>query len=269
LLPSILSLALFFFIGSSSYGQVAQSVTDVANGMPLPNFVQGTNSSQSSQALPPPIFYTDRPTFQAANPGLPLEDFETGMVLPSGVTPCDEPINDLSNDACFTTGSLLPGFALQTFEGIRPGCPLECPMVIVGAGFVGNPSIVVGPNFFVDTYLITFSPPVTSVGLDLVTTSSSDIFDISITDGTGAVTMTTGSASPAGTFWGVESSDLIASIHIASPSGNTELIDNLEFGTIAPPPPIPTLSEWGLIVLSLSFLIFGIVAIRVWKVKIA
>ncbi|NNF35013.1 MAG: hypothetical protein HKN68_12945, partial [Saprospiraceae bacterium] len=225
-LLTLLIAILFASIDISA--QYAESWTDYMDGMPMPPGQEIGNSRDINNNRSA-TYYTDRTMFQAANPGFPLEDFEAGAVLPFQVTGCDEPMNDASSDACFTPGGLIPGFSLSTFEGIRAGCPANCPLVILGDGLIGNADIVVGPNFFGDTYLITFSPPVSAAGMDLHVPAA-ETFDIVITDGNGMTTMTTASATPAGTFWGVECPELIASIQLISPAGAGELIDNLEFG---------------------------------------
>jgi hypothetical protein len=254
----LFSLILMLIFAYDISGQYAESWTDYANGMPMPPG-QETGNSRNINNGRSATYYTDRTAFQAANPGLPLEDFESSPVLPGDLEYCDEPINDVSNN-CFIAGDLIPGFSLSTFEGIRAGCSVdECPMVILGAGLIGgNTDIVVGPNYLNDTYLITFDPPVSAAGMDFFSTG--ETFDIVITDGNGMTTMTTAAASLTGTFWGVECPEMVASIQLISSIGVSELIDNLEFGVNAPP--IPTIGEWGIICLSILLMIGGLLAFR-------
>jgi hypothetical protein len=51
------------------------------------------------------MFYTDLPSFRAANPGLAVEDFEEGNV---GYD-CDSPLNSTSSNDVFSPGDILPG----------------------------------------------------------------------------------------------------------------------------------------------------------------
>ena len=263
--PSRLVLPLFFclflfFTLSEGYGQVAESFTDLQKGLPLPDHMQNNLQDRATNNFRNAQFYTDRVTFQAENPGLPLDNFDYSPVpnlIPEG---CDEPVNSNTADACFPTGLAIPGYNLQTVEGIRTGCPAECPMITLGPGAIGNPSHVVGPNFFADTYLITFDPPVLSVGMDILNSSDIDV-NIVITDDSGNTMNTTSSTnSTTGVFWGVRCPELITSISISSPSDGGELIDNIEFGgSLAP---IPVMSDWAVLILGVLSIIIGIVVIK-------
>jgi hypothetical protein len=78
--------------------------------------------------------------FTAAAPGLPVETFESGLVSSPGVTPCTGLLSGAAASACFPLGGLLPGVVYSSTPD-----PI---MVVLGAGVVGNPSKVLGPNPF-------------------------------------------------------------------------------------------------------------------------
>ncbi|MCP4251047.1 MAG: hypothetical protein GY778_28755, partial [bacterium] len=121
---------------------------------------------------------------------------------------------------------MIPGFSIGSSSGGGT--------VILGAGLIGNTSIVTGPNTFTDTTLVGFSDPNTfAVGMDLVLapeTLDIDIFGV----GNVLLGSTTGAASPAGSFWGVISGQQIIRIEVASPTGGGELVDNIQFGSGSP-----------------------------------
>ncbi len=171
-------------------------------------------------------FYTDQAAFEAAAPGLPVEDFEAGNVPPAGVTGCSDPYDSTTSDACWSPGDLIPGFSIGSSSGAGT--------VILGAGVIGNTSIVTGPDTFVDSTLVAFTDPNTfAVGMDLVLfpeTLDIDIFGV----GDVLLGSTTGNATQAGSFWGVIAGQQIIRIEVSSPSGGGELVDNLQFGLGAP-----------------------------------
>lgn len=177
-----------------------------------------------------PTYFTDATAFDAMFPGLPVEDFEDSLSMPGGTPGCDEPANENSDDDCFEPGDIIPQLSLRTFEGIRSGCPVECPMVALGDGVLGVPTTVIaGPNFFTDTLLLETTAEVCALGMDLVIPSP-ELLNITITTQSGVVN-TTAMANNTGLFWGLATDeDPIVSIHFVSPSGGGELLDNIRLG---------------------------------------
>jgi hypothetical protein len=182
-------------------------------------------------------FYTDRATFQAANPGLALEDFETSLWPPgSGVlTACPQPANSAGSSGCYNPGELLPGFSLTSPGASTPGQEL---VILDGAaGFGTPPGVILGSNTFNASTRVDFDPPVAAVGFDVITVLSGYPVNITIYDVAGGVingqTGVPGGA--AGSFWGVDSDTPIAAVEIADPSGtDVELLDDMEFGNPIP-----------------------------------
>lgn len=194
--------------------------------------------------------YADLATFQAAAPAAVFEDFEGGLVAAGGVAVCIPPVNSASNDPCFTPGDLITGFDFIVSTPSNSA-------VTLGAGFIGNASVVLGAATFTDITIVDFTTPVDAIAFDVTTNGPNPItvraFDASATViGTINTAVT---AQGALTFVGFSSTTPIARITIADDTGGGELIDNLGFGTLAPliPPatPVPSLSLTSLIIMLL------------------
>jgi len=174
--------------------------------------------------------YSDAPTFDTDFPGEPIEDFEESPVPPFGVTGCDEPLDDTSSDACFSPGDIMSTMSERTFEGIRGGCPVECPLVVLGDGLIGQADVIAGPNFFADTLLFETTEESCALGF-FIHVPAAETFDVTLTTQAGVFPLTA-PASPTGLFWGVATNaDPILSVRLVSPAGGGELIDNVRVAT--------------------------------------
>lgn len=184
------------------------------------------------------VFYSDRATFDANAPGLPLEDWEEGTIATKGYTFCVPPIWAGSNDNCFQPGEVLPGIAYQDdpFGGkdhIGVGSP----------GFYGLPTTHIFTNYPKESTDLLFSPAVQAVGVDLTSSATFDTITISLfaADGSFITSTSINNGDPGTwTFWGVISSVPVGRINLAAIS--SEFVDNVAFGDIAIPPtetPIP------------------------------
>ena len=103
--------------------------------------------------------------------------------------------------------------------------------MILGYGFLGQLSIVTGPNFFADYGHLDLPGGVAAVGFDLLSDQSPEMVDIRIFGSGGLIDSTQAQASIPGTFFGVRSSEPIVSIEYDAASGSAEVLDNLTFGT--------------------------------------
>ena len=216
-------------------------------------------------------FYTDRATFDTDFPGLPCEDFEEGVIAPGGVQGIDAPLdNTTTNPPVFSAGDIEPGIRFQDNPGPDPGG-----LVVLGAGFGTNASIILLANTFNDTFEIEFTDGMTTAfGADLYDYFGSDpntaieVFD------TGDVSLgtTTALADNDGEFWGVSAPVAIGRITITAFSDNAttgaEGVDDACFG-MGPMDDdpnfdieIPTLSQVGLLLLILALGITGILVMR-------
>jgi N-acetylneuraminic acid mutarotase len=185
------------------------------------------------------VYYGDRATFDADHPGLPVEGFENTLVPDFSVLACDGPFDSSTNNACFAPGGILDGIRLMNVDPTLQ-------MVVLGDGFLGNPSALVGPNTFTDNHDLTFyNGNVYAVGLDLWAPLGAATFDVYIY-GPGDVLLgqTSVLAATTGTFWGVASDEPITRIRTESAEGAGELFDNIAFGGGAQGPVWAQIETW-------------------------
>jgi hypothetical protein len=83
----------------------------------------------------PLTFYSSEATFDAAFPGLPVEDFGEGVVPAGGATGCPSPLSSTSNNACFLPAQILRGLELLDSTG-----PSGDGLALMDAGYFGLPS---------------------------------------------------------------------------------------------------------------------------------
>jgi hypothetical protein len=179
-------------------------------------------------------YYTDRPTFDAANPNLPIEDFENGIPGPGSVVGCPAPFNETTDNDCFAPGSILPGISFQDDPLNDAGGGSVNGMVFLGSGFAGNPTDVIIANTFVDSFDIFFTEVANAAGMDLVSYFNGDPITITVyaADGTTVLDTMTAPSSNAGIFWGVSANEPIGRIKLDSTTGQeAEGVDNIAFGT--------------------------------------
>jgi hypothetical protein len=187
-------------------------------------------------------YYATRAAFDADFPGLPLEDFEAGIVAPGAIVGCPAPLDENNNDACFLPGDILPGILFQDDPGPDPAG-----LALVGAGANGNPSKQVVANTFADSFDIFFTTTDTyAAGMDLASHFGADTVQITIYGPGGLILgTTTASSTNAGDFWGVASDQYLTRIKIYSPANQAEGVDNIAFGGLpvcSAPVDIPWLS---------------------------
>jgi hypothetical protein len=218
--------------------------------------------SAPAKALGVLTVYTDRGDFQAAMPGLLIEDFTGTNVGPSDVGGCAPPLSSATNDACFPTGGVVNGFELDIDLVCLPGVGSVGNYVVVTTGAFGAPFNAVGPEFFCDDTILRFDPPANAVGFDLLQLLTPVNATIDIYDATGALLgSTTADGSPTGAFWGVTSPFGIGRLEIAAAADGGELLGNLEFGVLPAEYGVPALSGYGAALLCVLLVIAGLVVI--------
>lgn len=202
--------------------------------------------------------FTDVTAFLNATNSV-TETFDNGLAAPGAVAGCTEPLNSASSDACFNPGDVLDGFSMTSDNANG--------LVAIGAGFIGpaQTSTIAGAGTFADITQIAFTPEVTAVGADvLVGAPAPGDFTITAFDSGGValgnVTVTTTAVDEI-LFAGLTSDTPIASITVEGVGGSGELLDNLYFGSNAPPPPpvataVPTMGSVGMW-LMIAFMLAG------------
>ncbi len=172
--------------------------------------------------------FATRAAFNAAVPGLPVEDFEEGQVAPNSVVTTAGPImNGVVNSAFGNPNDILPGIIIQSTD---EGNPAE-EIALLGAGLIGNASKVLGANWFAYNTEILFPDGVGAVGMDALLNSTGSL--VVNVYGMGGQTLYSGSlsSSPQGAFFGMTSADPIARIVLVSTEG--DLVDNIAFGAVS------------------------------------
>ncbi len=133
------------------------------------NFIMGAEADPNPHVTP--TYYTDRPTFDAQNPGLPIEDFEEASIGAGTVDSFFSPLDETTTNAYFIPGDILPGIQFTDGPVANNGGQ---GIAILGSGFMGNPSINIVANMFVQDFEILFNPPVKSAGMNFDEISSRD-----------------------------------------------------------------------------------------------
>ncbi|UCH27678.1 MAG: hypothetical protein JSV66_08580 [Trueperaceae bacterium] len=175
-------------------------------------------------------FYTDEASF----PGLPyMEDFEEGDVpTPFGLQ-CPSPLNEWSNNECFAEGTITTSVSFSDYPGPDASGLFLCDKACLN--LFNNPSKNVAADTNDDAFAITFSGDgVNAVGLDLVCYgfTASGTATVQIFGAGGLLGEAVAECSPAGTFFGVISNQIITQIVIQSFSNPLEGADNVSFGNL-------------------------------------
>jgi len=235
---AVLAIAAFMSVWLLQTDVVAQepgpqSVTEAAE--------TGNSDINLPAEDPPPLeaptasltFFTDRATFDAAAPGLPVEDFEEGNIGAGRARGCPRPIDENTTNQCFSTGDILPGLSITSVGPSRRGVE----MFLTGPGFAGTTTKGVGVNFFVDAIAVDFTGgDVTAVGMKLFTVFGSDFnLRVDIFGANGLLGSTTAVGTPSGRFWGVKSDTVITRVRIKSFLNKAEGVDDIAFGGVSDP----------------------------------
>jgi len=199
--------------------------------------------------------FTTMAEFHDTGVVLVTDDLFSSLVGPNAICTDFFPVSSATNDLCFATGDLLPGYQLN-------GLPVADDYAFLTTGFLVAPTNVIGPNTFVDDSEFTFSPAVDAFGAYLYALAGPVDATIDLYDAGGvllASTLVSGSA--AGQYFGFTSSNRqIARVVVTDAAGGGELFGTLEFGNFAPVAPIPTMSSWSL------YLLIGLLGLVGWRV---
>ena len=183
-------------------------------------------------------FFATRSDFDAAEPGLPVQSFDSANLLGQPYVTQASPLSAATNDAVFAKGSILRGLTIRT---LHPGS-VSTALIVYGGGPVG--SISVGNNWYGDTLLLSFVPGVTAVAEDVfANTASGPSFAGPITVQIFAGGKSLGArsfkeAAGGSVFVGAASATAITRVAITWGGDNdaTTFVSNVAFGTPAAAP---------------------------------
>jgi hypothetical protein len=199
------------------------------------DLAQGSRAQDARPPAPRPpeaptgslTFYTSRAVFNAAHPGIPLENLAATNVPPNSVQGCPEPFNNMTNNGCFSPGDILPGISVWNTTAVD--------LVVLTPPFFGVNCVAVGPDLFADHGEMQFDPPVEAVGFDL-NSNVAGPFTVEIFGPGGSLGTTTAQGAIPALFWGVDTTDPggISRITTNSAAGSGELYCNVAFGFAVP-----------------------------------
>jgi len=175
------------------------------------------------------VYFTDRPTFSLANPGLTTEDFEEA----NPYTVVSGPQDKTSNNDAFVPGDIIPNLRITAVGGD----PSE---FYVNIGTYG-PTTVMTTNWSDDFARLDFYEGGTGAfGVDLSSTSTGGDYTIRIF-GTGGLldtrTVTSG-------FFGFSSVENVVRVELDTPFFET--FDNVTIGAAGAPSAVPEPGAYGL-----------------------
>lgn len=255
------SILLAMALGVASNGVLAQDTYQEWAAAGKPDRPKSDTPGAPSDVRGGATVFGDRASFDAAVGALPLEDFDDGATAAGAVNTCTEPVSSTSDDVCFSPGDLIGGFEVTSSSGGG--------VVVLGDGFIGQPTAVIGANTFGDFTTVAFSEPdVDAVALDAFSGSGGTLsVEVRVFDSAGVLADTvnlTTSADNVSEFFGILAPGPISRVEIETGEGGGELIDNLAFGAATDGggdedsvAAIPTLGTTGLIVGILLLLALG------------
>jgi len=190
------------------------------------------------------IFYSTRPAFDLAAPGLPIEDFEEA---PSGLfTGFESPLDSSSSNSAFSPGEILSGITFSTDPVTGANNDFG---TMDGSIEAGVPSLIViaqAGNSVGSLIDMAFSPDITALGLDVfINFANPDAADITIELFNGATSLhteTLNGVDMTGAFAGFTSDTPITRATVRGFDGSNpriEGVDNVAFGSTSATTPEP------------------------------
>ena len=177
-------------------------------------------ASMPSQAQ---TYYTDRTSFNTANPGLALENLDEATLVP--FTAVNAPLDKNSNNINFTPGQIKDGLRLDA-----PGTSADQFFINNSYGGTLDTSIVATTNYSSNSAdLIFYNNNVTAAGVDLF----NGTYTVNIFGAGNALLGTQTVDASKGAFFGVSASQVITRINLNN-IATYETFDNIAFGGAAP-----------------------------------
>jgi hypothetical protein len=116
------------------------------------------------------VFYTSESSFDANAPSLVNQTFASATLPAIGLAVIANPLDKNTNNAVFTTGSILPGLSFSS-SAEHGGQDLG----VVKTGVFGNSANSVYNNFSKDSLNLAFGPSATAVGMGLENPAGSSV----------------------------------------------------------------------------------------------
>jgi hypothetical protein len=173
--------------------------------------------------------YPDRAAFDAAHPGLPVEDFEDVAAPPDAWCASPSPVDASTNNGCISAGDIAEGLAIAA-TGPNQGQPDA--LVAWDGGVFSNPTNALGANFFSDDTEVRFDPGVAAAAMDVYAIGDGTVH-VTVYDPSGNLLGSADIPAPSLRFVGVSSGAApIGRIHLGLPQDLT-LVDDIAFGEAA------------------------------------
>jgi hypothetical protein len=229
----LLPAAALVLIATSASAQVTDYPSWVAAGRPD---ATGVGSPVASSRGTVVTTFTTRADWLAASGVLILENFDNGLTGPGDLDFCESPVSSLSNDDCFEPGDLIGGFQISVDSPGNRGTP---PVVVLGDGFIGQPTNVIGATTFADFTVVQFGEAnVDAIGFNAYSGSGGPVrgaagVSVRLYDAGNALIDTLNyptTAANAAVFVGFVSPVPVARMEVEGVGGSGELIDGLAFG---------------------------------------
>lgn len=216
----------------------------------------------------PATLHPTRVAFEAAFPGLPVEDFEEavqgfgGLQNTFGVM--GNPLDSSTLNTFFSPGQIRDGLRL-TANNVA-GVAVDN-LLVAAPGYRSNPSHAISYNdantSSPEMTILFFNDNVNAVGLDLTSPGLQDVIVSLFSGGNSLGNFVVNDLLTTGTFFGASSTDTITRLTISGRTINDDFfsVDNIAFG----PAPVPEAGQTFALLLA-STLLLGAVG---WKAKSA
>ena len=191
-------------------------------------------------------FTNDEAQFTTEYPGLAVQDFRGLGVIPGSDSNCTTPVNEFSDDACFSPGDVLPGIEFSAFP--------QGDIALLGAFVANNPFPALATDEFLDTLVIGFlNGDVKQVGIDLCCFAKggapcSETLNVNVfnEDDVQIGSTTVVATDECNSFLGISSDKFILRVELSGPDDIFPGVDKVLFGNRVGEN-VPTLSEWGML----------------------
>jgi hypothetical protein len=219
------------------------------------------STSMAGHARAGQEYYTSRSTFDASNPGLPVENFGSGVVPVNSYVIFSGPLSSSTDNGVFSTGSILPGLTLEDNTSPTNSLVLGGSSLFSSYGYSSN--LVGDVSSGAHTLDLLFSGANPAVGFDLANANGpgslgTTTFTIDVFVNNASVASQVFNEPAAFTFFGVStSSGSITEIQI-TPGENSPIVGNIAFGVASSSVPEPaglTLFGSGLMILIAAWIV--------------